>query len=112
MNWMEVGAICAAFASAIALAGVIGSYFTARTRAEENALKVASHAERLRTIEEALAAQRLHTAETYVREADLARLEERLVRRLEIVEQMIRETTQEIIAALPFTRRRRGTAAE
>jgi hypothetical protein len=110
MNWVEIGAICAALASLTALVGLIGSYFTARQRAEETSAKVAGHAERLTAIEAELAAQRLHAAETYVREADLARLEERLGRRLEIVEQTIRETTQQIIAALPFSRRRRGTA--
>lgn len=113
MNWVAIGAICAAFASAIALIGLIGSYFTARTRAEETSQKVAGHSERLKAVEEELAAQRLHAAETYVREADLGRLEERLGRRLDIVEQTIREMTQQIIAALPLARRRRrATPAE
>lgn len=112
MNWVAIGAICAALVSATALIGLIGSYFTARARAEETSLKVAGHAERLKAVEDELAAQRLHAAETYVREADLGRLEERLGRRLDIVEQTIREMTQEIIAALPLSRRRRAAPTE
>ena len=112
MNWVAIGAIGAAFVSATAVVGMIGSYFTARQRAEDTSAKVAGHAERLKAIEEELAAQRLHAAETYVREADLGRLEERLGRRLDVVEQTIREMTQEIIAALPLPRRRRATPGE
>ena len=112
MNWVAIGAICGALASAIALVGLIGSYFTARARADETSQKVDAHAARLKAVEEELAAQRLHAAETYVREADLGRLEQRLGRRLDIVEQSIREMTREIIAALPLSRRRRATPAE
>jgi hypothetical protein len=112
MNWVAIGAICAALVSATALVGLIGSYFTARARAEETSLKTDAHAARLKAVEEELAAQRLHAAETYVREADLGRLEERLGRRLDIVEQTIREMTREIIAALPLSRRRRATPVE
>lgn len=112
MNWVAIGATCAALVSGSAFIGLIGSYFTARARADETALKVAGHAERLKSVEDELAAQRLHAAETYVREADLARLEERLGRRLDVVEQTIREMTQEIIAALPLSRRRGPAAGE